>query len=39
MTLKELKDKLRKYPFNLTAEESHLISRYIMEGENDIFEL
>lgn len=39
MTLKELKDKLRHYPFNLTIEESHIISRYIMEGENDIYEL
>lgn len=39
MTLKELKDKLRLYPFNLSAEESHLVSRYIMEGENDIYEL
>ncbi|CAD8046793.1 unnamed protein product [Paramecium sonneborni] len=39
MTFKELKDKLRLYPFNLTNEESLLVSRYIMEGENDIYEL
>ncbi|CAD8145874.1 unnamed protein product [Paramecium pentaurelia] len=39
MTLKELKDKLRQYPFNLTSEEAHIISRYIMESENDIYEL
>lgn len=39
MTLKVLKDKLRLYPFNLTNEESLLVSRYIMEGENDIYEL
>ncbi|CAD8140437.1 unnamed protein product [Paramecium octaurelia] len=39
MTLKELKDKLRHYPFNLTTEEAHVVSRYIMEGENDVYEL
>lgn len=39
MTLKELKDKLRQYPFNLTSEEAHILSRYIMESENDIYEL
>lgn len=39
MTIKELKDKLRLYPFNLAKDEAHLIARYIMEGENDFYEL
>ncbi|CAD8135610.1 unnamed protein product [Paramecium octaurelia] len=39
MTIKELKDKLRLYPFNLAKDESLILARYIMEGENDIYEL
>ena len=39
MTFGELKNKLRLYPFNLTSEESLLVSRYIMENENDVYEL
>ncbi|CAD8136597.1 unnamed protein product [Paramecium octaurelia] len=39
MTYRELKEKLRLYPFNLTSEESLLVSRYIMESENDVYEL
>ena len=39
MTIKELKDKLRLYPFNLTKDEALLLARYIMEGENDVYEL
>lgn len=39
MTIGELKDKLRLYPFNLTKDDAYLIARYIMEGENDFYEL
>ncbi|CAK72586.1 unnamed protein product (macronuclear) [Paramecium tetraurelia] len=39
MSYRELKEKLRLYPFNLTSEESLLVSRYIMESENDVYEL
>ncbi|CAD8131866.1 unnamed protein product [Paramecium pentaurelia] len=39
MTIKELKDKLRLYPFNLAKDEAFLLARYIMEGDSDIYEL
>lgn len=39
MTIKELKEKLRLYPFNLTKDEAFILTRYIMEAENDIYEL
>ncbi|CAD8046383.1 unnamed protein product [Paramecium sonneborni] len=39
MTIKELKDKLRLYPFNLAKDEAYLLARYIMEGDSDVYEL
>lgn len=39
MTIQELKDKLRLYPFNLNKDEAPLLARYIMEGDTDLYEL
>ncbi|CAK60663.1 unnamed protein product (macronuclear) [Paramecium tetraurelia] len=39
MTIRELKDKLRLYPFNLAKDEAFVLARYIMEGDSDVYEL